>query len=610
MVSLVLLMITNGSLVVYKNRPALVKQTGPKLEIELEEGKTIKVRPKDVALLHPGPLLTLSELQPQIGDEESAWEILADDTITIGELAELMFETNTPVTAWSAWQLVSEGIYFQGSPEAIRACSPEEVSQRKEARQLRVAEREAWSAFLNRAMNREIVPEDSRFISGVEDLALGRTTESRVLRALGRKQSQQSAHSLLLELGYWSNGVNPYPKRLGLILSAPSADLPELQDEDRLDLTHLTSFAIDNEWTSDPDDAISLEGNHRLWVHIADVAALVSPNSPADIEACIRAANLYLPEMTVTMLPPAATERLALGLHDISPALSFGLQLDSGGGIAGVEIVPSWVRVTRLSYEQAETMLDESPLEAIYNLTRDYESCRRNNGAISIELPEVSVRVVDGYIVIRPLRSLRSQTIVREAMLMVGDAVAQYAFREGIPLPFTTQERIEVTELPHGLAGNYALRRFMKPSQLKSVPSSHAGLGLDLYIQSTSPLRRYQDLVIHQQLRAYLRGDDLLGAQEILDKLGAAEAITSSLRKAERLSCHHWTLVYLSEHPEWRGEGILVEKYGSQGTVLIPDLGLETRLYVNQNLPLNSRLPLQFGDLNIPELQTFFRIDS
>jgi len=193
---------------------------------------------------------------------------------------------------------------------------------------------------------------------------------------------------------------------------------------------------------------------------------------------------------------------------------------------------------------------------------------------------------------------------------MVGEAVAHYALREGIPLPFTTQEMTEAPELPHGLAGMYALRRFMKRSQLTSVPSPHAGSGLDLYIQSTSPLRRYQDLVIHQQLRAYLRGDDLLGAQEILEKLGAAEAVTSSLRQAERLSCQHWTLVYLSEHPEWRGEGILVEKYGSQGTVLIPDLGLETRLYLSQDLSLNSRLPLVLGDLNVPELQAYFRIDS
>lgn len=602
--------ISERSLVLYKNHPAIVKHIGQKPEIELESGKTLKVRLKDIALLHPGPLNNLKELHVQKGDVESAWEILSGDTMTIGELAELMFETSTPSNCWSAWQAVTDGIYFKGTPESLSACTPEEVSQKKETQRQKTAEKEAWAAFLDRVSKGETVSEDSRFLSEVESLALGRSTESRVLRALGRKQSPQSAHSLLLELDYWDNRVNPYPRRLGLKLSSPSFHLPALQEEKRLDLTHLPAFAIDNEWTGDPDDAISLEGTHRLWVHIADAAALVSSNSPVDLEACSRAANLYLPEMVVPMLPPETRDRLALGLHDVSPALSFGLQLAPGGEIAGVEIVPSWVRVTRLSYEKAEAMLHEPPLETIYTLALDYQSRRRRNGAAIIDLPEVSIRIEDGQIIIRPLPPYGSQTIVREAMLMVGEALARYAVKEGIPLPFTAQEMAEATELPRGMAGMYALRRLMKRSQLTGVPSPHAGLGLDFYIQATSPLRRYQDLVIHQQLRAYLRGDGLLGAGEILEKIGSAEAVIGSLRNAERLSNQHWTLVYLSENPEWRGEGVLVDKHGSQGTVLIPDLGLETRLYVSPDLPINSCILLIPGDINLAELQVHFRVDG
>ena len=99
-----------------------------------------------------------------------------------------------------------------------------------------------------------------------------------------------------------------------------------------MDLTHLPAFAIDNAWTTDPDDALSLEGPNRLWVHVADVAALVLPDSPADLEARNRAASLYLPEMTVPMLPAEASERLALGIGDVSPALSFGTESGLGRG--------------------------------------------------------------------------------------------------------------------------------------------------------------------------------------------------------------------------------------------------------------------------------------
>jgi exoribonuclease-2 len=155
---------------------------------------------------------------------------------------------------------------------------------------------------LTRVANRQVTSEDDHFLAEVEAMALGEANKSRVLHELGRSQNPQNAHSLLLDLGRWNNRFNPHPKRFGAPLSASVSNLPELPEEDRVDLTHLPAFAIDNAWTTDPDDALSLEGPNRLWVHVADVAAIVPPDSPADIEARNRAASLYLPE--ITDLPP------------------------------------------------------------------------------------------------------------------------------------------------------------------------------------------------------------------------------------------------------------------------------------------------------------------
>jgi len=413
-----------------------------------------------------------------------------------------------------------------------------------------------------------------------------------------------------LDLGRWNSRFNPHPKRFGVPLSAPMANLPELPEENRVDLTHLPAFAIDNEWTTDPDDALSLEGPNRLWVHVADVAALVLPDSPADLEARNRGANLYLPEITVPMLPAEASERLALGIRDVSPALSFGLNLNSEGEILGIEIVPSWVRVSRLSYEQAEDMFHDLPFEGLLRLAQNNEARRKRNGAVSIELPEVDIRVEDGKVAFHPVSSLRSQMIVREAMLMVGEAVAGYALREGIPFAFSTQEASQIPALPDGLAGMYALRRFMKRGQLKSLPDRHAGLGLDMYTQVTSPIRRYQDLIVHQQLRAHIRGHDLLTSQEMLQRLGAVESVMSNMRQVERFSNRHWTMVYLSETPQWHGEGIIVETDGHHSTALIPNIGLETHVQCHGSLPLNTRVPVVLRASNIAEQTAFFRIDD
>jgi exoribonuclease-2 len=310
------------------------------------------------------------------------------------------------------------------------------------------------------------------------------------------------------------------------------------------------------------------------------------------------------------MLPVETSERLALGIRDISPALSFGLNLDPEGVIIGIDIVPSWIKVSRLSYEQAETMLNDMPFKGLLHLAQNNEARRKRNGAVNIELPEVDVHVEDGKVLFRPILALRSQMMVKEAMLMAGEAAAAYACRDGIPCVFSTQESTEIPVLPDGLAGMYALRRFMKRGQLKSLPTRHAGIGLDRYTQITSPIRRYQDLIIHQQLRAHILGHRLLTAEEMLQRLGATEAVTSNMRQAERLSNRHWTMVYLSETPHWHGEGVIVETDGSRCTVIIPDIGLETHLRCQSGIPLNTRVPIVLEEANIPELRAFFKIDD
>jgi exoribonuclease II len=604
------MMFPKNSLVAYKNHPALVIEESPELLIKLEDGRTQKVRSKDIILIHPGPVLNIASLEPQAGDAETAWELLSNDTVTLRELAELAFGKFTPSTAWGAWQLICEGLYFQGTLDGITACSREEVSQKQETRRLKAAQKTAWAGFLTRVANRQVNSEDDLFLADVEAVALGEASESRIMRELGRSQNPQNAHSFLLELGRWNNRVNPYPRRFGVPLSAPVINLPELPEEERVDLTHLPAFAIDNAWTTDPDDALSLEGPNRLWVHVADVAALVLPDSPAELEARSRGANLYLPEMTVPMLPTEATVRLALGIRDVSPALSFGLNLDPEGGITGIEIVPSWVRVSRLSYEQAESMLHDQPFEGLLRLAQNNEARRMRNGAVNIELPEVDIRLEDGKVVFHPVLPLKSQLIVREAMLMAGEAVAGYAAREGISCVFSTQEASKIPELPEGLAGMYALRRFMKRGQLRCQPARHAGIGLDMYTQVTSPIRRYQDLIVHQQLRAHMRGHDLLTSQEVLQRLASADTIIRNMRQVERLSNQHWTMVYLTETPKWRGEGVIVETDGPQSTALIADIGLEIHLHCPSSLPLNTRVPVALGEVKVPELRAFFRMED
>jgi exoribonuclease II len=600
-----------GSLVLYKNRPGRVNQVGPKkIEIALNGGETLSVRPKDVELLHPGPLASLAALQTLSGEVKVAWELLVGSTTTLVELAELAYGAYSPNSAWSAWQLVNDGLYFSGSIGTVAVHPAETVAAIQAERAEKAAEEKTWQAFAERMARNQYDPADDRYLQEVVAVAWEQKSQSRVLSALGLAETAANAHALLLRIGYWHETDNPYPRRAGLTVKSPNVLLPDLPDEPRRDLTHLLSLAIDDTGSQDPDDALSLGEDGRLWVHVADVAALIKPGGLADQEAQARGANLYLPEGTVPMLPAAATARLGLGLNEISPAFSFGLTCNEAGEVVDLEMIPSWIRVSRLTYAAAEERLHEEPFNTLYRLAQKFEARRYENGAVRIDLPEIKIRAVDGQIVIEPLAPLRSRDLVREAMLMTGEAVARLAIEQGILLPFTSQApskaepELLAAETPSQM---FALRRTMQPGQQGTTPGPHAGLGLPVYVQVTSPLRRYLDLVAHQQLRAFLSGRDLLSESELVARIGAFDAVSSSVRRTERLSNTHWTLVYLKNHPDWAGEGIVIEKRPSHDLVLISDLALEVQVYGKKNTTLDQLVQLQLTSVNLPELEARFR---
>lgn len=610
--------LTPDSFVLYKKRPARIhQQIGDKLEIELEDGTTQRVRPKDVVLLHPGPIHNLAALKDILpGEVEAAWEILSGQETNLPELAELIYAEYSPATAWSTWLLIEDGLYFHGEPDKVISRTVTEVNKEKAARQGRLEQELNKAVLLGRIRSGKLLPGDreNRHIRELEDLSMGRRPESWVLRELGIPELPEKSHTLLLNLGIWDLYKNPHPSRLGVALHSPDIRIGPLQEEERLDLTHLPAFAIDDEGNQEPDDAISFEGN-RLWVHVADVAALVSPDNPVDLEARSRGASLYLPEGTVQMLPENAIQLLGLGLSDVSPALSFGIDFDTGGEINNLTIQPSWVRVQRFTYPQVEERLDHAPFDNLYQLSQLLRERRRKNGAVFIELPEVKMGLQHEDVFFYPILPMRSRSVVEEAMLITGEATARFALLHQIPFPFAIQDPsfdqpLASLSKDEGMAGMYALRRLQKRGRTSHLPAPHAGLGLDVYSRVTSPLRRYLDLVAHQQLRAYLKGGLLLDEQGIIERIGAADAITGSVSQAEALSRRHWTLVYMKQHPEWRGEGVIVEKRGMRAKIILPEFALEAEVNLLHDIPINSRVILSTKNVNIAELEVSLKIEE
>ncbi len=611
-------MLREGSLLLYKGRPALALSSGDKAEIRVIGGESLKVREKDVLLLHPGPLKSfdpeaaLASL-PE-GDYGTARSMLEGGRASPAELAELVYGRAGPAEIWGvvSHSLSGEG-FFVMDEAGLCPLDDESIQARAKKRREREEAGQARSAFVARARPKQAYrPEegDARFLQEIEARAAGAMQSSLLLKEIGLEDSPEAAHDFLLRAGVKGPDWNPHPLRLGLSLRAPQIALGEEGEIRREDLRGMEALAIDNAWSRDPDDAVSLEGG-RLWVHVADPAAAVASGSPADLEARGRAATLYLPELTSPMLPEEALERYGLGLAASSPAVSFGMDFDDEGQIREVTILRSMVRVRRLSYEEADAALASPPLAGLDILASRNAERRAAAGAVDISLPEARVLVRDGVPEIIPLPKTRSADIVRECMLLAGEAAARYAFREGIAIPYYGQGapgEAGPETAGDGMAAHWARRRLMKAGSISGSPVAHQGLGLSLYTQATSSLRRYQDLLVHRQLCASLPGGRPgMSAEEIVEAAAMAQARAAQARLAERLSLMHWKIVWLMARPDASYQGIAVGQAGRRTVFLIPELAMETQVAIGRDVAPDEQLVLVFAGADLARLEARFQ---
>lgn len=627
-------MFKTKSLVLYKNQPALLQEVStdkytilyctalPSPGGKPAQFATQKVREKDIELLFETTsgektllvqLLQVSEdakaMQERI---EPIYELLSEDEdsfttpVSFADLQDYA-DVKTAQDSWILYKALKNTLFFtEQAPLSFMVQTKEVIARQEEKNKAKEAEQEIRSAFIRRLKAKKLdLPADAQLMQDVEALALGQSDKSKTMKEAGFTETPEKAHKLLLDTGVWTVTKNPYPTRWGLSTQSATQRLAPPPEEERITLEQ-EAYAIDNQWSTDPDDAIAFDGQH-VWVHIADPASSVYPDSPIDIAARHRGATLYIPEGAVRMLAEDSLEDYALGLTPLSRALSFCIELDENGAVLSCKVLKTLVKVKRYTYEEADMQKDSPQLAPLYAIARRNEQRRLKAGAVSITLPEVHISVTDGIVNISPALSWESNNVVREFMLLAGEAVAKFAFKNGIPFPFVSQEKPDLpTNILDGYAGQYQLRRCMRSRSLGVTPMQHAGLGLGMYTQVTSPLRRYSDLVAHQQLWAFIDGRPLLNKDTMLERIAAGDAAAGASVKAERKSNLHWTLVYLTQNPQWEGDAVVVELKGKQALCLIPSLAQETLLTPSRTVALNDTIKVRAGNIDIPTLSVNF----
>ncbi len=594
----------------------------------------------------------LEEVKPYLDPSslEVAWELLFEDgqLVTSAEMAQLLFSEQNPPQCYAAHYLLSEDkLYFKQKGDGYEPRTAAQVAERKHQIEIEVLRQRSQQEFLLRVsqalkgtpvewdrQDRQRLEALERYAVLVADAVRTGVNQDSLARAypppapvletitiLGRPATPQAAFQLLVDLGLWSHHENLFVRRSQIQVQFPTKVLevaqqrldypPPDSDSDRLDLTELKVYTIDDESTSEIDDGLSWEllpdGRQRLWVHIADPTRWLMVEDELDLEARRRGTTVYLPTGMVPMFPSVlATGPMSLVQGRVCCALSFGVVLDEAGAVQEFSIHASLIKPTyRLTYEDVDEMLElgvqaEPEIAAIATLAQRRHAWRHSQGSISIHMPEAMIKVQNDEITIQVLDDSQARQLVAEMMILAGEVAGKYGQVHNIAMPFRGQPQPELPpeeellQLPAGPVRSCAMRRCMPRSEMSITPTRHAGLGLDTYTQATSPIRRYSDLLTHFQLKAHLRGEALpFSAEQLKEVMQSVTSAAQEVTLVERQTNRYWSLEYLRRHADqlWQAVVLMWLREDSRlGLILIEDLGLQLPMAIKRSVGLGERL--------------------
>lgn len=525
------------------------------LQVEAPHGKRSKVKASSVLFRFEagelGEFMGAAQKAAESIDADFLWQCCGQEEFAFDRLAQEYFG-RAPAPAESAGLLLKlhgapmyfykkgRGRYKAAPPEALKAAlaSVERKRRESERRERYVEELAAGRLppeFTPLARKLLYAPDKQSVEWKALEEACERlkATPARLFERCGALASPHDYHldRFLFEC---------FPRGTGFPdLAAPvvSQDLP---------LAPVAAFSIDDVTTTEIDDAFSVTalpgGRYSIGIHIAAPALGIAAGSAADAVARERLSTVYYPGGKLTMLPDSAIDAFSLAEGRERPALSLYLEIAPDLSIVAtttrIERVPI---VENLRHAVLEEVLNEESLAAgrvehrhgteltlLWRLARSLETARRGDVPEVEGRPEYSFYVEDGRIrIVRRRRGTPIDSIVSELMIQLNSAWGR-----------------ELTA--NGIAGIYRVQDSGKV-RMSTVPAGHQGLGVASYAWTSSPLRRYVDLVNQRQLIALARGEaapyrandeTLLAAMR--DFESAHETYGEFQRQMERYWCLRW----------------------------------------------------------------------
>ncbi|MBT9467412.1 RNB domain-containing ribonuclease [Hydrogenophaga sp.] len=514
----------------------LLSEAESSLQVELESGKRVKVKAVNALLRFekpaPGPLMSAATELSNDMDLALAYEFAPEDEFGFADLAREYFNSSASTAEQVAALLCLQGAphYFRRAGKGRYKKAPADILAQalagiEKKKQLQV-QIEAWAAELASGTCPEPVRQQLYKILFKPDknapeykavVEAARSSHTAPLTLLQNAGAISSAYQF-----HWQRFLfDQFPKGTGF----PALQAPVITDE--LPLATVQAFSIDDSHTTEIDDALSLQGlgsgTVTLGIHIAAPGLAIAPESAIDQVARHRLSTVYMPGHKITMLPDEVVQAYTLMAGRDCPAVSLYVTFNEAT-LAITDTRTALERVPialNLRHDQLDTVITEAWLTG---------EAPADNAA-----PEIAALQPTLAFIFTLARHLKAQREVvrgkpenfnrpdytfrlegKTGDEPVGDEVVVIGTRQrGAPLDLMVAEAMILANSTWGnwlndcgVPGIYRSQASMAPGvkvRMGTKAQPHAGIGVKSYAWSTSPLRRYVDMVNQWQIIACAR---------------------------------------------------------------------------------------------------------
>ena len=615
----------------------VLSESDASLQVELASGKRIKVKSANALLKfekpEPAEFVLAAQAVAQGVELEMAWEFAAQGDFGFAELAAEYFSSNGKAAsldqqAGMLFALFDAPHYFRRAGKGrFRKADAQTIQlalaaiEKKKYTAVQIAQ---WAKTLSEGKCPQPVQEQLYKILFKPDknapeykavVEASRATHLPPLALLQKAGAINSAYQF-----HWKRFLfDNFPKGTGF----PPLEAPLVTQD--LPLATAQAFSIDDSSTTEMDDALSVQnlgsGRVILGIHIAAPALALQPGDVVDKLGRSRLSTVYMPGHKVTMLPDTVVQNYTLQEGRNCPAVSLYVTLDE----ASLQVVAT---ETRLELVSIAANLRHDKLDHLVSNTW-LEST--GEGSDSSDLPLVANHTTLAFL-FRLAKHLKAQReVVRgkpeifnrpdynfKLLGKTGDEPTGHEQVEisvrarGTALDLIVAEAMILANSTWGLwlaelgvPGIYRSQASLLPGVkvrmgTKALP--HAGIGVKAYAWSTSPLRRYTDLVNQWQIIACAKHGKTAALAapfkprdaELFGIISGFDETYSSYNGYQNTMERFWTLKYLQQHGITEVSGVLFR----ENLLRCDDLPLVLAVVGAQNYPRGALLRVKLGAID------------